>query len=266
MNTASLCNVLPEGEVPESVQLLPSGPEIEGRDGRKWRLESAVDVGVASHDGSADLPIDYEHATEIKGPKGEPAPAVGWIKSFSVRNGELWGNVEWTMEGAAMVAARKYRYLSPVFQYDKESHKILRVLSAALTNQPNLRMAALNTAGRRNDEGEKEENMTQYEITREIKVRATKLLREMGGMMTMTEAVQTVAPEVMRDAASPAPPAVTHPSERASHAASRENAKSLEESDRIIEAARAYQREMGRKGLKVNNIEAVNHVTIEAAA
>ena len=136
---------LADGAAPEWVELLPAGPEIEGRDGRKWRLDDAAVVAAASQDSSKDIPIDYEHATEIKAPEGDPAPAAGWIKELQARGGSLWGKVEWTERGGAMVAAKEYRYLSPVFLHSKESpQRIMQLLSAGLTNSPNLRMTALN--------------------------------------------------------------------------------------------------------------------------
>jgi phage I-like protein len=73
-----------------------------------------------------------------------PAPAVGWIKQIEVRDNALWGRVEWTADGAATVTSRAYRYLSPVFQYDYQTGEILQIVSAGLTNNPNLEMAALN--------------------------------------------------------------------------------------------------------------------------
>ena len=42
------CTLLPTGEIPEWVELLPAGPEIAGRDGRKWKLEDAAAVAAAS--------------------------------------------------------------------------------------------------------------------------------------------------------------------------------------------------------------------------
>ena len=65
---AALCIELLDGNAPEWVQLLPAGPEIEGRDGRKWRLDDPGHVALSSYDADRDLPIDYEHATEIKAP------------------------------------------------------------------------------------------------------------------------------------------------------------------------------------------------------
>lgn len=131
-------------DVPGWIMLLPAGPEIQGRDGRRWRMDDPQAVVAEFVAQGLELPVDIEHATELKGPKGEPAPAVGWIKALEVRNGEVWGRVEWTTEGGFTVGDRRYRYISPVFVYDKTTMQIVRLKSVALTNQPNLAVQALN--------------------------------------------------------------------------------------------------------------------------
>lgn len=140
-----------EGSVPDWVQLTPEGPEIVGRDGRKWQLtnpQAVVDAFVAD---GLDLPIDYEHSTQIKAEKGEAAPAIGWIKELSVRMGQIWARVEWTNAGNWSVAGREYRYLSPAFTFNEETGEVIRMVSAGLTNQPNFKMAALNRRGNREE-------------------------------------------------------------------------------------------------------------------
>lgn len=137
-----------EGDaVPAWIQLTPEGPNIDGRDGRKWVLPNPEAVVAVFRDSGADLPIDFEHATEIKGPKGEAAPAVGWIKDLEVRNGAIWAQVEWNEADRQAIASKGYRYVSPVFTFAKATGDILRMLSAGLTNQPNLKLAALNHEG-----------------------------------------------------------------------------------------------------------------------
>ena len=142
---------LAEGAAPEWVELLPAGPEVVGRDGRKWRLDDAAAVAAASLDGAREIPIDWEHASDLKASKGEEAPAAGWITKLEARpsssQGALWGKVEWTERGQAQVSAREYRYISPMFEYIKRGRVITRVLSAGLTNNPNFRMTALNRRG-----------------------------------------------------------------------------------------------------------------------
>ncbi|MBF9049893.1 hypothetical protein GTA62_13030 [Roseobacter sp. HKCCD9010] len=133
--------------VPDWIQLTPAGPDIEGRDGRKWVLPNPEEVVAAFKRNAADLPVDFEHATQVKGPKGEAAPAIGWIKDLEVRSGAIWGRVEWNEVGRQAIASKGYRYISPVFTFKKAAGDILKMLSAGLTNQPNLQLAALNTEG-----------------------------------------------------------------------------------------------------------------------
>ena len=134
------------GDVPGWIQLLPAGPIVEGEDGRNWRLSDVDDVVERFNWRGKDRPVDINHSTEIKGPEGEPAPAVGWIKELQNRNGELWARVEWTAEGRAAVTSKAYRYISPVFTYLTEALEITEITSAALTNNPNLKLTALNAA------------------------------------------------------------------------------------------------------------------------
>ncbi len=131
---------------PYRVQLIPAGPRIVGRDGREWLFDdqAATDVLAAFDAGQVKLPIDRNHAQELRAPKGEESPAAGWIESLSVEAGSLWGQVIWTDRGRNEVAAREYRYLSPAFDYDPETGRVSRLASAGLTNSPNLHLQALN--------------------------------------------------------------------------------------------------------------------------
>ncbi|MFO0521677.1 MAG: phage protease, partial [bacterium] len=88
--------------MPDWVQLTPPGPAIVGRDGRAWTLSDPAAV-AAAFDPAKEPQIDLEHSSQIAAPLGMPAPAVGWIKELNVRDGALWGRVEWTAEGEATV-------------------------------------------------------------------------------------------------------------------------------------------------------------------
>jgi phage I-like protein len=85
-----------------------------------------------------------EHATELKAPQGEPAPAVGWIQELQIRGGQIWGRVDWTEAGRNAVESKAYRYVSPVFVFERASKRVVALTSAALTNRPNLFLQALN--------------------------------------------------------------------------------------------------------------------------
>ncbi|MFV1934920.1 phage protease [Phaeobacter gallaeciensis] len=138
-----------EGDsVPDWIQLTPPGPHLTGRDGRQWRLTNPDAVVAEFARNRADLPVDFEHATQVKGAKGDAAPAVGWIKELEARNGAIWGRVEWNDAGRNSIASKGYRYVSPVFTFTKAAKEIRKMISAGLTNQPNLELAALNTEDR----------------------------------------------------------------------------------------------------------------------
>ena len=140
------------------VELIPAGEKIVGRDGRTWNNSNPEAIVEAFENNGADLPIDVEHSTEIKGPNGEAAPAMAWIKALDVREGgSVWGLVEWTDDGRWMVESKQYRYISPVFTYSTKSAQVLKLKSAGLTNNPNLHLTALN---RRDNEDPPKEKTT----------------------------------------------------------------------------------------------------------
>ncbi len=132
--------------MPDLIELLPAGPRIEGRDGRVWRLDDPQRVIAAFARRGSDLPVDVEHASHVKGARGEPAPAVGWIKGLEVRDGAVWGRVNWTDAGRDLIQTQAYRYVSPVFTHAADG-RVGQLVSVALTNIPNLHLAALNREG-----------------------------------------------------------------------------------------------------------------------
>jgi phage I-like protein len=137
-------NVALDGQVPDWIELLPAGPAIQGQDGRAWTLPDPDVVLNAFSARHHPLVVDWEHASEHRAPNGLDAPAAGWIDRLEVRDGAVWGRVEWTEKAAAQIAAREYRFLSPVFIYEKTGARIVALTSAGLTNQPNLPLTALN--------------------------------------------------------------------------------------------------------------------------
>jgi len=143
MPYVALCSEIPQ-VAPEWVQIMPSGPEIKGLDGRKWSMKDPAKLIDMFKNMGLPLVIDYEHGQELKAPEGEEAPAAGWIEDLELRDGELWARVSWTERAAKAINSREYRFLSPAFAYDA-SMQILGLSSVALTNKPNLVMTALNS-------------------------------------------------------------------------------------------------------------------------
>lgn len=133
---------------PERLQVLPVGPQIVGHDGRSWRVDDQAALVAALNAVTVDRPIDINHSTEIKAPKGEDSPAVGWLKAgtFAVAaNGAIEAAVEWTEAGRNAVLGRAYRYLSPALIYERTTGKVAGLSSVGLVPRPNLHaLPALN--------------------------------------------------------------------------------------------------------------------------
>ena len=144
------------GQAPEWVELIPAGVRVEGRDGRNW-LNDQPDAVIAATADRLPLPIDWEHATEVRAPKGEEAPAAAWIEEVQVRDGgAIWGRATWTPRGQDQVVNREYRFLSPGFDFDRTTGRIVRLVHAGLTNTPNFVLTALNREERPDITREKE--------------------------------------------------------------------------------------------------------------
>ncbi|WP_323780134.1 phage protease [Thalassovita sp.] len=146
MSAQNLPLLQDDATAPEWVHLLPavSGAIQTGDQRGPYHVTDANQVIELSFAESDRLPIDENHATDLAAPKGHPSPARGWIVEMQAREDGIWGRVEWSKDGAALVSGRAYRALSPVITHDK-SKRIGRILRASLVNVPNLRgLVALN--------------------------------------------------------------------------------------------------------------------------
>lgn len=132
---------LPSGPAPEWVHLIPAG-EFSGRDGRGPYQANPQSVLEQFATWRMPLAIDYEHQGINTVDNGQPAPAAAWIAELQERDGEIWGRVDWTDKAAGMIAAKEYKYLSPVFDHAKDG-TLIRLVGAGLTNNPNLYLTAL---------------------------------------------------------------------------------------------------------------------------
>lgn len=79
-----------------------------------------------------ELSLDYGHAAY----HGGDAPAAGWF-NLELREDGLWAvDVQWSPKADKHLRNREYRYISPWFNYDEESSRILDLVNIALTNTP----------------------------------------------------------------------------------------------------------------------------------
>lgn len=139
-----------EGKAPTRVHLLPAGPEVKGRDGRRWRLSDPHAIVAAFNASNGPLPIDYEHDSAKSGGAG-PKPAAGWIEGLEVDDKGIWGLVSWTPRAAQMIAGREYRFLSPAITFDAKTKEVSALHSAGLVHKPNFDLTALNNQQQETD-------------------------------------------------------------------------------------------------------------------
>ncbi|PZU43880.1 MAG: hypothetical protein DI568_16700 [Sphingomonas sp.] len=141
---AAAVEVVSDGVPKKRIQLLPLG-EVKLRDKRgtfHMSAEQARAVVEASraYAGKADMVIDYDHQTfyGARDGVGGRAEAAGWISpaSLDVEADGIWGDVSWTPAAEARLAAREYRYLSPLFIADGATRAIRFIRNVALTNTP----------------------------------------------------------------------------------------------------------------------------------
>lgn len=148
MRELATCAALPLAGAVKNIRLIPSGL-FRATDGRPagvagWILtaNNAKVIIQAAASRANDFVLDYEHQTMQASKNGQPAPAAGWFKRLEWRDGEGGGlfalDVRWTARAAAMIAAREYRYISPVFGFDAKTGEVQNIHSAAITNDPAL--------------------------------------------------------------------------------------------------------------------------------
>lgn len=135
--------------VPDWIMLVPTGvgEVISTVDGRgPYRLSDPTKVATVSLQAAGGrIPIDENHATDLAAPNGGPSPARGWVFEMQARRDGIWGRVEWSASGAALMSEKAYRFISPALLLDN-TNNVMSVARASLVNTPNLRgMAALNS-------------------------------------------------------------------------------------------------------------------------
>jgi phage I-like protein len=121
---------------------------IDGVTAKMWRLTAASAkraIEMIKLKGR-DLQVDFDHASEDPELKAAgKAIASGWLRfdSLAYEPGRgIVGRIEWTDDAAAAIAKKQYRFLSPVFYFNKRTGDVLGLKSIALTNDPALNLPA----------------------------------------------------------------------------------------------------------------------------
>jgi phage I-like protein len=142
---AAATEVPVDGATPlRHIKILPIG-EIRLRDGRgPYRIRDrahAEQVVAATRQwlGTLDFNFDYNHG-EVAAAKqnGATSEASGWTKpaDLTVEDDGIYADVDWTVDASAAIAAKKYRYLSPLFvaRPPADGGDVIHLKNAALVN------------------------------------------------------------------------------------------------------------------------------------
>lgn len=136
-----------EGGAPTEIKLVPCGSFRSCRDNRPVEVPAWVmndDCATAILSAQSQLKskflVDYDHQTLKAATSGIKAPAAGWGGSLEWRPGDgLYAvGMDWTEAALSAIAAKEYRYISPVIKSDNKTGMVTGVLMAALTNYPAL--------------------------------------------------------------------------------------------------------------------------------
>ena len=127
----------------EWVHVLPAGSFRGATGAQTYHMPDPAKVIAASMT-AGKLPFDENHSTQRAHATGSPSPARGWIDRLESRADGIWAHVDWNADGTALMTGKAYRYVSPVFGYARDG-TVTHLISAALTNDPNLQLTALHT-------------------------------------------------------------------------------------------------------------------------
>lgn len=125
-------------------RILPAGKfrAIDGRPGLNadWVLteEAGRKMVAEAAARNEDYLIDYDHQSLLTGANGQPAKAAGWFRELTWKPDGLYiTNPTWNLAARAMIEAKEYRFVSPVFRHTA-AFEVLSLVSVAITNTPAL--------------------------------------------------------------------------------------------------------------------------------
>lgn len=139
LSSIALCSAIaiaPSDEAPEWLHLIP-GVEILTEDDRgPYRAPDLTALMAASLGAGGKLVLDECHSTDLAAPRGEEAPARGWIVELQQRADGIWGKVDWMPAAIERRIWKEYRGISPVIAHRRDG-TVTQILRASLVNAPN---------------------------------------------------------------------------------------------------------------------------------
>ncbi len=127
-----------DGALPTEFRLFKAGWNDTTKGKFLFDAKAAAETMAAYEKWGVDRMIDLEHQSLAQGIPADPTAkdARGWCK-LELRNGELWSvGVTWTEDGAARLTGKRQRFVSPAFEFDTETKRVLSVINVALVAIP----------------------------------------------------------------------------------------------------------------------------------
>jgi phage I-like protein len=124
------------GTPPGEFRLFPAGWFSTTKGDFLFDDEARASVLAQFQAHGVDLMIDLEHLSLDPESRSFDPDARGWAR-VEERGGELWAvAVKWTEDGAQRLRDKRQRYVSPTFEVDRETRRVLRLVNVAITGLP----------------------------------------------------------------------------------------------------------------------------------
>ncbi len=135
---AVLLTVSDDGSLPTEFRLFAKGWNDTSKGRFLFDAAAAKAVMAEYQKHGADIMLDLEHLS-LESPtesRNFDPDSRGWCQ-LELRNGELWAvNVTWSPDGAARLTEKRQRYISPAFDADRKTKRILSLVNVAITALP----------------------------------------------------------------------------------------------------------------------------------
>lgn len=209
-----LCFLIAAGSGTAKLRRIPVAMVARGYKGKQQFALTREDLAQIVRNfrarGTGEVVIDYDHSTEFAAGGGNAVPAAGWLKRVDDTPdaaGVLWGEAEFTERAAKMLAAREYKYFSPVIVWGARSKmdgepQGTTLTSIALTNSPLLeRLPAftMSDAGWGSGQGEPGAHVMAASDLQQFEAALVAMVKEKaaasGGKLQFYEALKLVAKE-----------------------------------------------------------------------
>lgn len=133
---ATLSIAIENDEPPPEFRIFREGENPTSKGTFVFDAQAAASVMADFKRHGVDVMIDLEHLSLDENARHFDPNARGWLK-LELRKGELWAaGVSWTEDGDRRLRKKEQRYISPAFDFDTKTKRVLRLTNVAITAMP----------------------------------------------------------------------------------------------------------------------------------